>query len=212
MTGATGSQGLIGLTGATGPQGPQGPAGQNASVSNISMSNLTSTVFGPLFPSAGCLSNQTLVYSVMSDSFVCSNIGNLNASQIATGTLNVAQIPASVKTETCEIIVGDPGAASAFLEDDNDSPSICGNKTGNAMTITSVECFANTGTPTVTPIISGGGATSILTGPLACGNGSFTSGTLNGTPSQTNNQSIDGNITIAGGSAKYIVIRITRTL
>jgi hypothetical protein len=118
----------------------------------------------------------------------------------------------STLVRLCEIVVGDPGAASPVLADDNDSPSVCGNKTGATLTITAVECFANAGSPTVTPIITGGGATSILTGALSCGTGSFATGTLNGTPTQTTGQSIDGNITTAGGTAKYIVIRITRTL
>ncbi len=120
--------------------------------------------------------------------------------------------PASEKVRTCEIVVGDPGAGSTALANDNDSPAVCGNKSGAAMTITAVECRADAGSPTVTPIITGGAANSILTGALTCGTGSFATGTLNGSPSQADGASIDGNITVAGGTAKYIIIRITRTL
>lgn len=113
---------------------------------------------------------------------------------------------------TCEIVIGDSGAASLALADDNDTPSVCANQTGSTMTILSVECYANAGSPTVNPIISGGSATSILSSPLTCGTGVFASGTLNGTPTQTDGQTIDGNIATAGGTAKYVVIRIKRTL
>ena len=113
----------------------------------------------------------------------------------------------------CEMAIGDPGAASNALADDNDALWECGNKFGATLTITAVECSADAGSPTVTPIITGGSGTSILTGALTCGTaGSFNSGTLNGTPTQTSGQTIDGDITTAGGTAKYIVIRITRTL
>lgn len=120
--------------------------------------------------------------------------------------------PASALIRVCEIVIGDPGSASPVLANDNDSPANCSNLTGSNMTILSVECYANTGSPTVNPIISGGSATSILSSPLTCGTGSFAAGTLSGTPTQADNQSIDGDIGVAGGTAKYIVIRIKRTL
>lgn len=126
--------------------------------------------------------------------------------------VGAAGLASQFKIRTCEVVVGDPGAGSTALADDNDSPVVCGNKTGATMTITAVECYANAGSPTVTPIITGGGSTSILSGALTCGTGSFASGSLNGTPTETDGQSIDANITTAGGTAKYIVIRITRTL
>lgn len=128
-----------------------------------------------------------------------------------TNKINTVAVPA-MQIRACEIVVGDPGSGSSVLQNDNDTPAICGNVTGAAMTITAVECYADAGAPTVTPIITGGGGTSILSGALTCGAGSFAAGTLNGAPSQTNGQTIDGNITVAGGAAKYLVIRITRTL
>ena len=126
--------------------------------------------------------------------------------------LSAAAIPAALRVRVCEIVIGDPGAASSVLANDNDNPRVCANMTGSAMTITAVECYADSGSPTVTPIITAGTATSILTGALTCGSGSFASGTLNGTPTQATSGTIDANITAAGGTAKYIVIRITRTL
>jgi hypothetical protein len=128
---------------------------------------------------------------------------------IAPGNVLLSDMPASSKVRVCEIVIGDPGAASAVLADDNDSPAVCGNKFGATLTISAVECYANAGSPTINPIVTGGSA--ILTGALTCGTGSFASGTLSIT-SQTNGQSIDANIATAGGTAKYIVIRITRSL
>ena len=112
----------------------------------------------------------------------------------------------------CEIVIGDPGAASPVLADDNDAPAVCGNVFGATLTITAVKCRAEAGSPTVTSIITGGSGTSILTGALTCGTGSFAAGTLNGTPTQSTDGTIDANITSAGGTAKYIVLRIERTL
>ncbi|MBK8200855.1 MAG: hypothetical protein IPK68_00510 [Bdellovibrionales bacterium] len=128
------------------------------------------------------------------------------------GTAYKDVLPASTLIRVCEIVIGDPGSASPVLVDDNDSSANCSNLTGSTMTILSVECYANAGSPTVNPIFNGGSGTSILSSSLTCGTGSFATGTLNGTPIQADNQSIDGEIGVAGGTAKYIVIRIKRTL
>ncbi len=122
------------------------------------------------------------------------------------------KVTAAQLVRTCEIVVGDPGAASPVLANDNDTPSVCVNDTTATMTITAVKCFADAGSPTVTPIITGGGGTSILSGALTCGTGSYATGSLNGTPTQSAAGTIDANITTAGGTAKYLVIRISRTL
>lgn len=113
---------------------------------------------------------------------------------------------------TCEIVIGDPGSGSPVLANDNDSPAVCVNDTSQTMTITAVKCYADAGSPTVTPIIHGGGGTSILSGALTCGTASYASGTLNGTPTEVAGATIDGNITAAGGTARYVVIRVSRTL
>jgi hypothetical protein len=138
----------------------------------------------------------------------------------ATGAIGVASgstIPTttaltSLKVWTCEVVVGDPGAASSVLADDNDTPDVCANDTAVTITITAVHCYANTGSPTVTPIVNGGSATSILSGAGTCtqtaGGASLS---LQGTPTLTAGQLVDMNITTAGGAAKYIVVRISGT-
>ena len=126
------------------------------------------------------------------------------------GLLPTANLNAASLISTCEIVIG--ALTGSALADADDRPVLCANDTGQVMTITAVKCYADAGTPSVTPIITGGGATSILTGALTCGTAAYASGTLNGTPTQGNNVTIDGNITTAGGTAKYIVIRIVRTL
>ncbi len=137
----------------------------------------------------------------------------VNNNSLTPPTALKAYATAPSLVRTCEIVVGDPGAGSAALANDNDTPDVCANDTGATLTITAVHCFADAGSPTVTPIITGGGATSILTGALTCDQTQGgAAGTLNGTPTETNGQTIDGNITAAGGTAKYLVIRITRTL
>lgn len=114
-------------------------------------------------------------------------------------------------TTACEIVIGDPGAATPILADDNDAPALCANVSGSTQTITAIACWANVGTPTVRPIITGGAANSLLSADLTCGTGSYATGTLNGTPTLANGATIDANIASAGGVAKYIVIRITRS-
>lgn len=139
------------------------------------------------------------------------DVMRLGANNIVTGTIDLTAGLLKGVDKTCEIVIGDPGAASSALANDNDSPQVCGNDTGQTLTITGVHCYSDAGSPTVTPIISGGGATTILTGALTCSQtAGGAAGTLNGTPAQTNGQTIDGNITTAGGTAKYAVIRITR--
>jgi hypothetical protein len=130
-----------------------------------------------------------------------------------TGALPTANMAAAALIRPCEIVIGDPGAASAVLADDNDTPEVCANDTAATMTITAVHCYADAGSPTVTPIITGGSGTSILSGALTCSQtAGGAAGTLNGTPTEAAGGSIAGNITTAGGTAKYIVIRISRTL
>ncbi len=119
---------------------------------------------------------------------------------------------AAALVRPCEIVIGDPGSASPALANDNDTPAVCVNDSSQTMTITAVKCYADAGSPTVTPIITGGSGTSILSGALTCGTGSYATGTLNGTPTETAGQTIDGNLTTAGGTAKYVVIRISRSL
>jgi hypothetical protein len=122
------------------------------------------------------------------------------------------------KTRICEVVIGDPGAASPALANDNDTPVVCGNVTGSDVTITAVACYADAGSPTVTPILTGGGA--IVTGAITCGTASWAAGTISGTPTihsfsangatcSSTPCTLDANITAAGGTAKYIVMHFT---
>ncbi len=125
---------------------------------------------------------------------------------------------------TCTVITGDPGAASPLLVNDNDAPTACNNDYGGDWTITTVACFADAGSPTVTPILRGGSSTSILTGDLTCGTGAWAAGSVQGTAPVVHSFSgagatcsvtpcsIDANITTAGSVAKYIVVKIVGTI
>lgn len=145
---------------------------------------------------------------------VGSSAGNDRAINTADADMTLPTTTAltSLKVWTCEVVIGDPGAASAALADDNDSPDVCANDTAVTITITAVHCYANAGSPTVTPIVNGGSATSILSGALTCSQtAGGAAGSLQGTPTLTAGQLIDANITTAGGTAKYIVMRFTGT-
>jgi hypothetical protein len=134
--------------------------------------------------------------------------------------ITTADLPTAIKTRVCEVVIGDPGSASPVLANDNDTPVVCANVTGSDVTVTAVACYADAGTPTVTPILTGGGGTSILTGALTCGTASWAAGTINGTPTihsfsangatcSSTPCTLDANITSAGGTAKYIVMHFT---
>ena len=152
-------------------------------------------------------------------------IGAAVVNGVATTFLRSDASPAlasKYRTRTCTVIVGDPGAASPVLVNDNDTPQACPNETGADWTITTVACYANVGAPTVTPILTGGSATSILTGALTCGTGSWAAGTVNGTPTVRSFSgtgatcsvapcTIDMNVTSAGGTAKYLLVKLTGT-
>lgn len=156
----------------------------------------------------------------------CTNqfVRSLNASGAATcASVATTDVSTVLKTRTCTVIIGDPGAASPVLANDNDSPVACSNDFGADWTITMVACWADAGSPTVTPILTGGASTSILTGALTCGTASWAAGTLNGSPvvktfsgggatCSSTPCSADVNITTAGGVAKYVVVKITGTL
>ncbi len=140
-----------------------------------------------------------------------------------TGLLPTANMAAPALVRSCTVIIGDPGAASSVLANDNDSPVACNNNFGADWTITSVGCWADAGSPTVTPILTGGSSTSVLTGALTCGTASWAAGTVQGTAPVVHSFSggatcsstpcsIDANITTAGGTAKYIVMKIVGTL
>ena len=167
-------------------------------------------------------SNPQMAQYVGAASTVVAGVTISNDASIANG--GALTLAAQYKIRTCTVITGDPGSASPALADDNDSPVACGNTFGADWTIQSVTCWANAGSPTVTPILTGGSGTSILTGALTCGTAGWAAGTVQGTAPIVHTFSgtgatcsstpctIDMNITTAGGTAKYIVVRITGTL
>ncbi len=140
-----------------------------------------------------------------------------------TGRVPTTNLSANSLIRSCIVIIGDPDAGSPMLADGNDRPVACDNQYGQDLTITSVACWANAGTPSITPILTGGGATSILTGALSCGAATWAAGTLNGTPVMHSFSgggatcsvtpcSADVNITTAGGTARYVVVKIFGTI
>jgi hypothetical protein len=112
------------------------------------------------------------------------------------------------RTRACELHIWGTGASSV-LQDTDDEAASCFNVFGVTETITAVNCRADAGSPTVTPVVTGGGA--ILTGALTCGTASFAAGTLSGTPTVASAGSIDANITTAGGTATNIRLVFTLT-
>lgn len=125
-------------------------------------------------------------------------------------------MPDAFKVRPCQLSLGSPGASAAPLADDEDAPDSCGNDYGRDWVVTGVACKANAGTPTITPILTGGSATSILTGALTCAT-TWSAGTVNGTPTlhtftgatcASTPCSLDMNVTAAGGVASYLTVRI----
>jgi hypothetical protein len=119
----------------------------------------------------------------------------------------------------CEVSFGSP--VGGGLTDGDDATAICGNVSGADESITAVACYADAGSPTVTPILTGGSATSIVTGAITCGNGSWAAGTVqsspapvlktfsaNGATCSSTPCDLAANIT-AANTAKYIVLRFT---
>jgi hypothetical protein len=118
--------------------------------------------------------------------------------------------PAKMTKRMCEVHIWGSGASQA-LQDADDEAASCYNDFGVTETIAAVRCYANAGSPTVTPIVTGGGSTSILSSALTCGTASWASGTLNGTPTLSSGSTIDANVTTAGGTATNIRIVVTLT-
>jgi hypothetical protein len=116
----------------------------------------------------------------------------------------------------CIVVTGDPGAYSAPLSDDNDSPAACANTYGVNLYVKWVACMADQGTPTVDVRLTGGA--SVISAPIPCGS-TATAGTISGTPMihpvgadgatcATAPCSLDVDIVAAGGLAKYLVVRV----
>lgn len=124
-------------------------------------------------------------------------------------------IPDKYKLRPCAEAVGDVSVDAPPLLDDQDSPAACSNRFGKDWKILTVVCRADAGAPTITPILTGGSATSILTGPCTCGTGAWAACAVNGAPlvhpfsgtgatCSTTPCDIAINITTAGGTAKFL--------
>jgi hypothetical protein len=112
------------------------------------------------------------------------------------------------KIRVCELHIWGTGA-SGVLQNSDDEIVSCKNKFGVTETITAVDCWADAGSPTITPVITGGA--SILSGALTCGTGAWAAGSLSGTPTLSNDSTLDANITTAGGVATNIRVVFTLT-
>ena len=200
-TGPTGPAGQTGLTGAQGPQGVAGPSGPKGDT------GLTGPA-GPQGPT-GATGSQ--------------GPAGLTGPTGPMGLMGPAgptgpQGPAGSSVRTCVISIGANGTGAVLSTSDGDL-SECVNGSGTDLTITKVSCLADAGSPSVLPILTGGGSNSILATPLTCGNGAFTGGVLNGSPvihstgsngaCSTSGCSIDGNIANVAGATRLIRIVVT---
>jgi len=132
-------------------------------------------------------------------------------------------IPDKYKIKPCVISVGSVSVDAPPLADDEDSPRACPNDFEKDWKITTVACMADAGTPTVTPILTAGSATSILTGACTCGAGVWAPCAVNGSPlvhsfsgtgatCSSTPCDLAVNITAAGGTAKFVQVKIKGVL
>src|SRR5206468_8957439 len=125
--------------------------------------------------------------------------------------------------KTCIVSIGDPGAGSPVLVNDNDAPAACPNDFGTDWTITTVACTADTTTGTPQGNVKFAGGASILTGVINCGaQPTYVGGTLSGTPVVHSFSGTGGTCSSTpcslsiditpGGTTRYMVIKITGTI
>src|SRR4051812_17139804 len=156
--GATGNTGATGPSGPTGPTGVTGPTGLAATI-NVGTVTTGSAGSSAIITNVGTTGAAILDFTIpRGDTGVTGNTGSTGATGAsgptgATGPSGPSG-PVGAAYRTCEIIIGDPGSGSPVLANDNDTPGVCSNTTGSTMTITAVACYADLGSPTVTPIIT----------------------------------------------------------
>jgi hypothetical protein len=111
------------------------------------------------------------------------------------------------RTRICEVHIWGSGSSAPKLQNTDDEPYSCYNGYGTTWTITAVYCLADNSstTTTVLPAVTGG--SNILSGNLTCGNGTFASGSLNGTPTVAAAGSVNMEV-VAGGTANSVRIVI----
>ncbi len=181
----------------------------NVGTGSLTITATTSTFYGG--PSAN-ISGSVLTVPALTSATIVSDGTNYQVLSGGGGSGSIGNV--------CTVAIGDAGAASPVLANDNGITAGCGNSSGSNVTITSVSCRANAGSPTVTPILTAGTSTSILTGALTCGTAAWAAGTLNGTPvlhsfsadgatCASTPCTLDAAITSAGGTAKQILMRFT---
>jgi hypothetical protein len=206
--------------------GAYAPIGTGSGSGTVTSIATTSPITGGTITTTGTIACATCVTSAASltsgqliagAGSQASAVTNLTGDVTTSGGV-ATSLATKYKTHICEIVVGDPGSASPALTNDNDTPVVCGNITGSDVTITAVACYADAGSPTVTPVLTGGGT--IVTGAITCGTASWAAGTISGTPTihsfsangatcSSTPCTLDANITTAGGTAKYIVMHFT---
>lgn len=132
-----------------------------------------------------------------------SNLVQLNgSSQLpAVDASLLVTLPTPSRTKSCEL----------HLFPVTSETISCYNDFGVTTTITAVRCYADAGSPTIRPKITGGTSTSILSGDLTCGTASWANGTLNGTPTRSSAGTIDANV-VSASTANWIRVIITETL
>jgi hypothetical protein len=182
----------------------------------------TAGILSPIFTTSVATGTTTPALSfILTNAGAHTFLGNTSGSSAAPSysAITVADLPAPSKTHTCEIVTGGLEASAPVLGTDSDTTDVCANLTGADVTITAVACKANVANSTITPILTGGGATSIVTGAITCGT-TWTAGTINGTPTihsfsangatcSSTPCTVDSNITTIVGSPTYLVVHYT---
>ena len=79
-----------------------------------------------------------------------------------------AAVPNYLNLKPIGVIVGDPDSGSPDLVVGNDTPEGFVNRSGRDMEVRTLACKTNAGQVTINPVLTGGSATSILTGTGKC--------------------------------------------
>ena len=136
--------------------------------SNFSVGDLKTAGGVQQFAQASCQAHQTLTWNSLTDTFTCTNIGNLNASAITAGTLDIARIPTGTTAAT--VAVGDDprfpsshcGAGNKMRWDGNawvcepdDDSAASATSANNANTIVKRDASGNFSAGTITANLVG---------------------------------------------------------
>jgi hypothetical protein len=214
--GAPGLQGLLGPQGPqglVGPNGPQGPQGQQGVTGATGATGQGYTWKGAWSAAAAYVAYDSVSYGGSSYVALAANTNVIPGTDATKWNLLaqaalVANV-AGLNIRTCEVHLWGSGTSGALQLVDSELAS-CRNKFGVPWTITSVECWANAGTNTAVRLqVTGGANSTILFSALTCGNGSWTSGTLNGTPALLPNDTVDINVTAADASTTNIRVVVS---